>query len=505
MQRKRAQIGFLFCSVLFALCAAGCRPTPSSVDLPVSEHQGVELRIACPSEAMAALLRSHGQSWARRQGVKLTIYLHDSTNEAERQNSSSVPADIRIIAPADLPHGAAAGQLVPLPDVYVARDHPFAWSDVLPMFREQLLPWDGKVYGLPLLGESPLCCYRADLLKAPAHQAALRKLFGRDLDGPADWEQYAQLAEYFRDHGVAGRSGPSLPPLPRADADLDRLFYTVAAGFARRAVRDDEERDTYRSDDVFSFHYDLQSGQPRIAAPGFVYALKLLRRLQACRPTEPLDHPQEAFRDGQAVLCLTDAPWLKTFQKTPALRDKVGICRIPGGDCYFDFETGQARRKPEPNWLPYLGGAGWLAVVPRSSRHPETAFALLAELAGVKTSTQTFLGAIGHGGPVRTSQLYRQRWDSFDLDDKRSMQLRDVLEKTLLHRNLRNPVFCLRTPRQAAHRAVLVHGLREALLQSADAEKTLQNVAEAWRKLDREQGLQDHKADYRRSLGLLAK
>jgi multiple sugar transport system substrate-binding protein len=424
-----------------------------------------------------------------------------------RPNQAEAPTDVLIFRPADLPHWAAAGQLVPLPDSYRALDNPLAWNDLLPASREQLTLWDGKAYGLPVVGEAPVCCYRADLLKFSAHQAALRGILGRDLDGPATWEQFAQVAEYFRTHGVEGHPGPSLPPLPRADADLDRLFYSVATGFARRAIRFDTNRRDYQENEVFSFHYDSETGEPRIAAPGFVYALKLLQRLQACRPAEPMDHPEEAFRAGRAVLCLIDAPWLVTFQKTPALRDKVGVCRVPGGERYFDYQTGQERQHPQGtvNRVPYLGGGGWMAVVLRSSSNVEAAFDLLADLAGTKTSMQIFLGTRGSGGPTRTGQLFRHRWDSFDLDDQRATQLRDVLEETLLHRNLQDPAVCLRTPRQADHRAVLVRGLREALLEGADAERTLKNVAEEWKKLDREQGLAEHRADYRRSLGLLAK
>jgi multiple sugar transport system substrate-binding protein len=485
----------------------GCRPTPTTLDIPASEHPVLELSIACPTEETAALLRGHTRSWALRKDVKITIRTHDFANEKEQKIKPSTPADVWIIPYAELPRWAAAGQLTPLPESYKAFDNPFAWSDLLPMFREQLVQWDGKTYGLPLVGESPLCCYRADLFQASANQAALRKILGRDLAGPVTWEQFAQLAEYFREKGANGRPGLSLPPLPRADDDLDRLFYTVAVGFARRAVRDDENRRAYQPDDVFSFHYDFKTGQPRIAVPGFIHALKLLQRLQACRPAQPAEHPEDAFRDGQAVLCLTDAPWVKIFQKMAVLRDKVGVCRIPGGDRYFDFQTGQERQPQlgSVNWLPYLGGAGWLAVVSRSSRNSETAFDLLADLAGTKTSMQIFLGATGEGGPTRTGQLYRHRWDSFDLDDKRATHLREIMEETLQHRNLKNAVLCLRTPRQAEHRAVLVRGLRQALFEGADAEKTLRNVAEAWRKLDQEQGPEQHRADYRLSLGLLAK
>jgi ABC-type glycerol-3-phosphate transport system substrate-binding protein len=504
MQRKRTIIWILLFALPFAVLSSGCRPAPTPNGIPASQQQ-VELCLACPTEATAAVLRGHGQPWALRQGVKLALSLYDLANESAWQNPPSPAPDIWILPSADLPRWAAAGQLAPLPDAYLTRDHPLAWSNVLSTYRKHLARWEGKPYGLPLIGEGPLCCYRLDLVKASAHQAALRKLFGRDLDGPATWEQLVRLAEYFREHGVSGQPGPSLPPLPPSDAELDRLFYTIAAGFARRAVPSDVAPDVNQEDYVFSFHYDLKTGEPRIAAPGFVHALKLLQRLQACRPAEPSDNPEEAFRDGRAVLCLTDAPWVKTFQKTPALHDKVGVCRLPGGDRYFDFETGKAHETPDGNRVPYLGGSGWLAVVARSSGHPEAAFDLLADLAGPKTSLQIFLSAIDHGGPTRSDQLYRARWDAFDLDEKQGLHLREALQEALLHRHLKNPALCLRTPRQAAHRAVLVHGLRQALLKGADAEKTLQEVAEKWRQLDREQGLEEHKADYRRSLGLLAK
>src|SRR6185437_4076999 len=326
MQRKSGRVWLLFCSLLIIIEISGCRPASTSIDVPVSPHQGVELRIACPTEATASLLRGPGQSWALRQGVILKILRYDFAKEKGPQTAGA--ADVWIIAPAELPRWAAVDQLAMIPADRTTRDNPYAWTDLLPIYREQLVLWESTPYGLPLVGESPLCCYRRDLLENPAHKTAFREKFGRELTAPATWEQFAQIAEYFQQK-AKGQSEPSLPPLPRDVADLDRLFYTVAAGFARRAVPADEARRADHQDDMFSFHYDLKTGRPRIATPGFVDALKQLQRWQACRPVEPADTPEEAFRAGRAVLCLTDAPWLKVFQKTPALHDKVGVCRVP--------------------------------------------------------------------------------------------------------------------------------------------------------------------------------
>jgi multiple sugar transport system substrate-binding protein len=494
MQRKSRRAGHLFSALLAAAVAAGCRPTSSLPTAPEAPHHGVHLHVACPGEATADLLRRHGGPWALRQGAQLGVVRYDPETGPE----AGGPADVWVLAPADLPRLAAAGRLAPVPEGLTARDNPYAWNDLLPIYRERLIVWSRTPVALPLAGESLLCCYRADYFQDAAHRAAFRKKYGRDLEPPATWRQFAEVAEYFRDRG------PSLPPLPADDAALDRLFYTVAAGFARRAVPADEPGGAGDRDEIFSFHYDLKTGEPRIAAPGFVYALGVLKRLEACRPPGADQRPEEAFRDGKAVLCLADAPWLKAFQGAEALRDRVGVCRVPGGDRYFDFMTGAARPVAEANRVPYFGGAGWLAAVPADAPHAAAAFDLLAALSEPKESTQIFLGAKAAGGPIRAGQLSRERWDAFDLDEGRSLRLKEVLQETLLHRGLKNPAVCLRTPRQAAHRAVLLKEVRAVLLGGADPAEALKKVAGQWSELDRRQGLDAHRADYRLSLGLLA-
>lgn len=499
MQWKSAQILIIFFTALLCFSGAGCRPANTEVGFSPTPHQGIELRIACPTEA-EALLRPHAQTWALRQGATIRILPYESAADPQ----SAGPADFWLLEPAELPHWAAAGRLAAVPERFTARDSAFVWTDLLPTYRDRLVFWDNIAYGWMVVGESPVCCYRKDWLADAAHQKAFLQRFGRPLAAPATWEQFACIAEYFHKKD-SKRSTPSLPPLPRGDAQLDRLFYTVAAGYARRAVPNDEAAGTDRLNDLFAFHYDRQSGRPRLTTPGFVRALELLQRLQKCRPAEPADRPEEAFQGGRAVLCLTDAPWLKQFQRTAGLRDKIGVCRIPGGECYFDFHQGKRHQVPDGNRMPYLGGAGWMAVVPRDGEHTAAAFDLLAELGGPKTSMQIFLSETEHGGPIRGEQLSRERWESFDLDERQTSNLRDALRQTLQHYSLQNPAICLRTPRQAEHRAALVGQLRAALLQGVKASEALGKAAEAWEQMDRQQGWEAHQADYRRSLGLLAK
>src|SRR5262249_10645943 len=184
---------------------------------------------------------------------------------------------------------------------------------------------------------------------------------------------FADLAEYFQTHAVADRFEHSLPPLSSTDEGLDREFFQVAASYARRAVPEEEPAVADRVDELFAFHYDLRSGRPRIAKPGFIHALKWLQRLQPYRSKEPAVEPAEAFGQGKAVLCLADAPWAARLQKNSALRDKFSTCPIPGGERYFAFDEGEERHVREPNRVPYLGAPGYLGVVPQGAAHaPES-------------------------------------------------------------------------------------------------------------------------------------
>jgi ABC-type glycerol-3-phosphate transport system substrate-binding protein len=483
-----------------ALLAAGCRQeaVPTA---PARPHQGVTLRVACPGDPAAAVVQTYARGWAARAGVQVEVLRYDRPAGPQAVEA----ADVWVLRPAELPHWAAAGRLLPVPPQYAAREGPFAWRDLLPLYREQLLLWDRAAVGLPLLGEAPVCCYRTDLLEDGAHRRAFRQKNGWELSPPRTWEEFAAVAEYFREHGPGGKAGPSLPPVPADEGGLDRLFYTVAAGFARRAIPADEET-AGRAAETFSFHYDVNTGRPRIDAPGFVYALRLLQRLQKCRPAASAA-PAEAFRDGKAVLCVTDASWLPAFQKG-AVRDKFSVCPMPGGGRYFDFAGGGEvavwdAKQRGANRVPYLGAGGWLAVVPRGSANAEAAFALLAHLSGPQTSGEIVLEP-RWGGPVRAPQLNRQRWDAFDLGPAQTSALREALGETLLHRGTKNPALVLRIPEQASHRAALVARLRPALA-GGGADAALKEAARRWSELDQAKGPEAMRAEYRLSVGLLAR
>jgi ABC-type glycerol-3-phosphate transport system substrate-binding protein len=497
MQRRNSIV------VLFATLFAGCQAVlPPPADPP---HKGTTVRVACPV-GLGELVATQSLAWQSQQQAQVAIKEYDLA----RGPASVAQADVWLVAPADLPHWARADKLVPLSGSFTVPRGVFEWSTLLPAYREQLLRWDARSFAVPLAGEAPVCVYRSDLYakadlqkRYRAFQQARQAGAGSlPLQAPATWEEFALQAEFFSRHPASGKPGPSLPPLPADEAALDRLFYSVAAPHARRAVSREQAVNQDHLAEVFAFHYDLKTGKARVAGPGFVAALELLQRLQACRPSKAHPQPAEAILAGQAVLGVVEASWLVKFQQKPELRDRIGVCQVPGTDRYFTPQGKQVTPKQTSNRVPYLGGAGWLACVPRTSSQAEAAFDLLADLAGPARSNQAALEP-RWGGPVRTNQVIRENWSAYDLDRSRSQALHDALSRTLYLHNIKNPVLCLRIPDQAEHRAAMVAGLRKALLENAKAAEVLAEVARTWEALDAKN--RDHLSEYRISLGLLGK
>ena len=501
MQRKS---NFLFGAVALLAGCQGALPPPEP-----PAYQGTHLRVACPAGTDQMVL-ARSRVWQARQQAQVTTVVWPPAKGPE----AVARADVWLMAPADLPRWAAADRLVPLPTSFVERGGVFEWSSLLPAYGNQLLKWDGTAFGVPLMGEAPVCVYRADLYSradVKEKYRAFQKEQGkggtvlRALQAPATWEEFALQADFFRQHPV-GKPGPapSLPPLPADEVALDRLFYTVAAPHARRAVPQDEPSGEDRLAELFAFHYELKKGKPRIATPGFVAALELLQRLQKCRPAGPSARPAEALLRGQAVLGVVEASWLVAFQENPELRDRFGVCGVPGSDRYFTHRDRRVILKETSNRVPYLGEAGWLACVPRTATQKEAALDLLADLAGPARGAQAALEP-RWGGPVRADQLLRESWSAYDLDRARSQALREALGRSLLQHGIKNPVLCLRTPDQGPHRAALVVGLRQALLEKRPAQDVLAEVARKWEELDAKKGREAHLAEYRISLGLVGK
>jgi multiple sugar transport system substrate-binding protein len=481
---------------LVLVLGLGCTGKPTASP---KAYEGVVVKVACPEGPLAALIANYGKVWGPQNGARVEIV----TTAARPESVELPPADLCLLPPAELPRWAAAGQLLPVPAAYLAPGHRYGWGELLRVYRNKLVVWEGQVNALPLLGHALLCYYRNDWFREAGHQTAFLQQYGRPLAAPATWDDFADLAAFFHHRAGVETPSPSLPPLPDTDDGLDEVYYAIAAPLARRAVAEDN-RQPPPDEEMLSFHYDFKTGRARIDQPAFVEAFRLLKRLQAHRPARAAGQPAEAFRQGRAALSIAGTEWVARFQdEQSAVRGRFGVCRVPGSRRVFAYQTGQAQPTEEVNYVPYLGTGGGLAVVPRSAAHPEAAFALLAELSGPQVSAEIVLGSSLGGGPCRREHLdLLKAGNVFGLESGVARALVESLRLTL-DPPIKNPVLRLRTPDEGDHLRAFAAEVRPALLRSdADPNQVMKAVAQRWRQLDGLKDERQRKADYCRSLSI---
>jgi multiple sugar transport system substrate-binding protein len=500
MQSKIRQKLCLFLgpvAVLLSSSLWGCgHPPQPEVDSARASGEESLLKVACPGEPITSVMKRYAPTWARNAQARVETVIYQDA--AELPNLADVSA--WVIRPAELPRWAAERKLMAVPAEYKAAGGAYGWNGLLPLYREKLLKWAGEVYGLPVLGEAPLCIYRADLLADSKHQQAFQDRYHHPLGPPKTWEEFADVSEYFCGSRDPRKTAPSLPPLPENSEELDYVFQAVAAPYARQAISQDTNR-AVGDDELFSYHYDLKTGQPRIDHPGFVRALQLLQKLQRFRPSRPDALPAQAFAEGSAVLCLAEASWIARFRKRLP-ENCIGVCEVPGSASWFRFQDGKEQSAlPAGNHVPYLGAGGWIAVVPRSAPQAKAAFALFADLGGRNTSSQ-IISEPQWGGGIFREEHFKANWLAFELDHAMTVQLPQVLRQTVARPGLKNPVVRLRIPDQGPYQQILVEQVRKAIFQNSDAKQALANVAQAWRKLDEGKDEARRRDDYLLSLGL---
>jgi ABC-type glycerol-3-phosphate transport system substrate-binding protein len=486
----------------FAGCSEAPPPPPPSKPFP-----GVTIHVS-PSNvpAVRELVERHGRDWADRTGARVETA------------AAGAPADIRLFATADLGRLVTTGELSPLSLTPLKGSDAFEYAHLLQHETERNMDWGGKTYAVPLLGEAIVCVYRADLLDDPKHKAALdnqfKELFHHPMrtNGPATWQEVAVIAEYFASQtgwtGQASVPGRSLPPLPSAAKELERDFHLIAAPIVRRAVNMEKSAtlsNTEKTRLTFSYQFDAETGEPLIDRPGFVAALQLMQRLQACRAPGVSERPIDAFQSGKAVFAIATLADISRLQQADSLvRDKFAVCRIPGSDSVYDGTAGKVIPFPgsEGNAVPFHGHGGWMAGLAADSSQVAAATDLLLYLSSPRVSQEIVCETAWGGGPTRAGHLdSRVAWHNYGLSANRTLQLVAALD-SYYRATLRNSAHALRIPDHEEHERAFARRVTQALQQNQPADAALKDVAQAWRDLAKGQDKSASLRDYRMSQGL---
>jgi ABC-type glycerol-3-phosphate transport system substrate-binding protein len=211
----------------------------------------------------------------------------------------------------------------------------------------------------------------------------------------------------------------------------------------------------------------------------------------------------EAFRAGQAVFALATLADLQPLQAANSpVRDRFGICRVPGSDVAVNPSTRRVASSPERdgNFVPYLGHGGWLAGVDAKAENAEAARELLLVLSSPRVSLEIACEPAWAGGPTRSTHLdSRAGWYNYGLNEAHTVQLINALS-SYYQAGLVNPAYALRGVNEAELVRAFAEQVRPAILEGKSPEEALRNAAAAWTAMTPDRDAFLH--EYRMALGL---
>lgn len=269
------------------------------------------------------------------------------------------------------------GYLLALDD-YIAKADPMvvAFDDIAPALRETTSKWRGKTFGLPYYTFTMGYFYRCDLFENETEMADFKAKFGYDLGVPRNYDQMADIAQFFR-----RKPGENLGGKP-----TDKDFYGIGVMAGRFDQVQDETNSIAWSKGVQVIHDD---GTPGVTDPEFIEGMKMY--VDKFIPFAPpgarssnYDQIVEQMRNG--LIVQTGPYFLDQFANMKKTEDDIPGARI----C----------TAPAPGVHTWVGAFG--VGVSADSKHPQEAFDFLAWMAGPDAQRQF---AQGGGSTTRVSIL----------------------------------------------------------------------------------------------------
>ena len=479
-----------------SLILAGCGPKPvaETEKDKAAALQGINLTLLVvddePLVKAISLLR--GQ-WQAETGSELTVSGITAEALIDSVSQGELSGDAVVYAPQLLGTMAESRTIRSLkPDVL--REPDLDWPDLFELLKTREVVWGSDVFAVPLGSPMLLCFY---------DEARLQSL---NLQPPTTWTEYAQVASAL----AASRRtvGKDEVPAENQDAATPEEWQSVVepwgpgwAGvtlLARAAAY-------ARHGNHYSTLFNMQSMEPLIASPPFVRALdELLATARLASPDArklSLADVWQRMATGRAALALCWPAQRSNADNRAATAElpELNCVEVPGSAEAYNPTAGQwDRRGAGVTSVPLVGAAGRVGSILSKSAQPDGARRLLSWLASRQWSERTLV-ASEESAPFRASQITSAQSWMPELPAQQAQQYARTLAASLTAADC---LVVLRIPGTDRYLAALDEGVRRAIAGQGTSEEVLQAVAEKWRAITAELGIDRQRDAYQRSLGL---
>ena len=440
---------------------------------------------------MSAGVNMFKDQWEKKTGAKLQVVEIPFGDLYQRLFASfSTGAgefDVAIYAANWIPEFAANKNILSLEKYYGSKDN---WDDVLDKTK-RIMYVGAERYSVPLDGDVIMGYYRKDAFENDASKTKFKAKYGYDLAAPTTWKQYRDIAEFFTgwdwsgdgkaDYGVLEAQGPK-------DVGPFILVSRVASYAAHPKSPG-------------TLFFDPDTMEPSVNNPGWVQALQDWVDIKKFGPPEMATMGGGTMRGnfvaGNYALALdwADVGIQAQDESASIVKGKLGYFMLPGSNRVWNSKSKAWDEFAQAQHAPYMGWGGWHGSVAANSKSPEAGWDFLNFI----DSNENSMTAVTTPGTARNP--YRKqhfsnpkRWEEAAVKFKDPIPYLDVLQQSFAHPNTQ---YDLRIPKAGRYFEVLDNWMQQALAGTMSPKQALDKVAEEWKQITNEAGLDKQKALYR--------
>lgn len=417
------------------------QPSPVGNTMPTDTQQrfdGVAIHVLTnDTSAIVEPIKTYANTFAADTGATIKVVsvpsdevygeLHTSfVSKTQEYDAAIVPAHW-LMHSADRTNGEYVDAIADI-TTRVRADEALAWDDIARFVYTVGAAYDGRIYGIPLGGNTLMTYYRHDVMQEAT------------LTAPDEWEEYIALARHMhgKDLNGDGEGDYGSCIALSQGSDMPRWMLWAIAGSVVQ---------THGTQDTGLFDTDTQTvDMPQKA---FAATLDLLKTLALYGPPDATELDQHAMRslfaDGRCLLTIEqgDAGLLPMHSSQPHRPQEVGMAMLPGSRIVFDTTTGMlvecnAARCPHAvddiNHAPFVANGGWVGVInaAASVKSQDAAYAFLSFMSQPAQSDALVANAAHGFTPYRDSHFADSaRWVQAGMGLRTARNYLEVLEASL--------------------------------------------------------------------------
>ena len=442
---------------------------------------------------IAGPLQEYAAQWGQKTGGSVEVQTFAFGDLFQKIRTAFVsganPFDILVYASDWAGDIMGSGWVIEVPQTLQDQ---IGYKYLIPTYRDRILSWGGKIYGIPYDGDAHMMYYRRDLLTDPAQMTAFKAKYGYELPAPPKtWTQYHDIAEFFNGQTINGQTMYGAGTAFKPHAQSYWTFLGIAASFSK-APGDP------------AYFFDPVTMQPRINNEGFVKALDLYTSLVKVGPPGVVNWDvgdiRSNFPAGKVVLAIDwgDVGPLSSDPKASAIVGKWGSGLEPGVEQYWD--TKQNKWVNQFNQAPYLAFGGWIQGVTSSSKNQKCAEDFAAFMGNYNMSLRLSVEPGTGVNPHYFSDMNNlPPWTKLGMTQPETTEYVGAIREII---GSPNTVIDLRITGAAEYFDALDGQLAQAVAGQITSKAALDAVAQQWNQITDRIGRDQQKKLYQQMLGL---